>query len=108
MEGHRSRILLVEDDPALAGRMVSLLRAAYYEVDGPHGCASDGLAALARHFPDGAVIDLHGGLQAADLLKEDLAAYDVPFLEGEGGALGSCHPGRIEGRLRSWLRCVRH
>lgn len=108
MDGHRSRILLVEDDPALAGRVARLLRAADYEVDGPHACASDGLAALARHFPDGAVVDLHGGPEAADLLREDLAAYDVPFFDGEGDALGSSRPDRIEGRLQSWLRHVRH
>lgn len=105
MDAHRSRILLVEDDPALAGRMVRLLRAADYEVDGPHATASDGLAALARHFPDGAVLDLHGRAGATDLLKKDLAAYDIPFLEKEGGA-GASDP--IESHLLPWLRHVRH
>jgi DNA-binding response OmpR family regulator len=47
MAGNHGRILLVEDDPTLAGLMVDLLLAEDYEVDGPYASVSDGMAALA-------------------------------------------------------------
>lgn len=99
MERRRSRILLMEDDPARAGIMVDLLLAADYEVDGPYASVSDAMAALAAHVPDGAILDLHEGAEAEGMLKEDLEAYDIPFLD---------HPGAVDGRLLPWLRRVRH
>jgi CheY-like chemotaxis protein len=103
MAGNQGRILLVEDDPALAGLMVDLLLAEDYEVDGPYASVSDGMAALASHFPDGAVVDLHRPSPGASLLKDDLEAYAIPFLDGEENG-----PGALERRLLPWLRHMRH
>lgn len=109
MVGHRARILLVEDDPTLAGIMVDLLRKADYEVDGPHANVCDGVAALASRFPDGAVIDLHRQPTGTNLLEDDLATYDIPFL----GGVNSPSPARpsrlaLERWLLPWLGRMRH
>ena len=52
------RILLVEDDPRVAAMIADMLEEADYAVDGPYGTLADGMAALAKHFPAGAVLDL--------------------------------------------------
>ena len=97
------RILVVEDDPKLAGMMVDLLLAEDYEVDGPYTCVSDGMAALAMHIPDGAVVDLHRHSRSESLLKDDLEAYAIPFLEGEDSGAQD-----LQQRLLPWLRHMRH
>lgn len=113
MANHHPRILLVEDDPTVARMMVELLQAADYEVDGPYADASDGIAALATHFPDGAVLDLHRTAEDASLLKDDLKAYDIPFFDCAGASQAGTS-GRIQGRsqlenrLLPWLRHMRH
>lgn len=101
MASHRMRILLVEDDPARAGIMVDLLLAADCEVDGPYASVSDGAAALASHFPDGAVLDLHDEAKAASLLEDDFATYDIPLLSGADSPCPS-RPSRQE--LERWLK----
>ncbi|HKY81799.1 MAG TPA: response regulator [Sphingobium sp.] len=106
MAGVQGRILLIEDDPALASRVVDLLLKADYQVDGPYASASDGVAAIASGFPDGAVLDLHHPSTGAGLLKEDLEAYDIPFLDC--GALSAEKPRDLESRLLPWLAEVRH
>ncbi|KFG90430.1 Chemotaxis protein CheY [Sphingobium herbicidovorans NBRC 16415] len=103
MSCNHGRILLVEDDPALAGMIADLLQAQDYEVDGPYSNVSDGIAALASHFPDGAVVDLHRQTEGASLLKDDLAAYAIPFLDGEDRGKAP-----VERRLLPWLRHIRH
>ncbi len=103
MARSNGRILVVEDDPMLAGMMVDLLLAEHYEVDGPHASVSDGMAALACHMPDGAVVDLHRPSRGASLLKDDLEAYAIPFLEGE-----DCGEHDLQRRLLPWLRHMRH
>jgi len=103
MARSHGRILLVEDDAARAGLIVDLLLSQDYEVDGPYASVSDGVAALADHFPDGAVLDLHRSSGGTSLLKDDLEAYAIPFLEcGEKGRKA------LENRLLPWLRQVRH
>lgn len=74
------RILLIEDDPLIASIMLDMLEAADFEVDGPYASLSDGVAALAEHMPDCAVLDI--GLQDRDvsLLAGDLELYDIPFI----------------------------
>lgn len=113
MVSHHPRILLVEDDPAIARLMVEMLHAADYEVDGPYADASDGIAALSARFPDGAVLDLHRAAGDASLLKDDLKAYDIPFFDCAGTSqIGARRPtqGRLqlEKRLLPWLRHMRH
>jgi len=103
MAGNHGRILVVEDDPALAGMMVDLLLAEDYEVDGPYASVSDGMAALASRFPDGAVVDLHRSSAGASLLKDDLQAYAIPFFDGD-----EIGPGTVERQLLPWLRHMRH
>ena len=73
-------ILLVEDDPRLAAAITDILTQANYAVDGPHKTLSDGMEALARRMPSGAVLDTrfqHGG---AEILADDLENYDIPFV----------------------------
>jgi CheY-like chemotaxis protein len=106
MGARQGRILLVEDDPALAGMMVDLLHAADYEVDGPHASVSDGVTALASHFADGAVLDLHRSAADASVLRDDLAAYGIPFLDC--GEKDAGEPREMERRLLPWLRRMRH
>lgn len=113
MTAHHPRILVVEDDPVLARSMVDLLHAADCEVDGPYADASDGMAALAEHFPDGAVLDLHRPAPDASLLKDDLEAYDIPFLDCvtavETGQFAAIQGrSQLERRLLPWLRRMRH
>ncbi|MET0238752.1 MAG: response regulator [Sphingobium sp.] len=74
------RVLLVEDDPFVAAAMTDLLEHAQFEVDGPHASLSDGVAALADHMPDAAILDI--GLDGHDvfMLADDLEQYGIPFL----------------------------
>ena len=103
MPRSNGRILIVEDDPTLAGMMVDLVLAEHYEVDGPHASVSDGMAALASHMPDGVVVDLHRSSRGASLLKDDLEAYAIPFLEGKDSGAHE-----LQKRLLPWLRHMRH
>lgn len=103
MARSNGRILLVEDDPKLAGIMVDLLLAEQYDVDGPHASVSDGMAALATHIPDGAVVDLHHPSRCASLLKDDLETYAIPFLDCQDSV--ALDP---KGQLLPWLRHMRH
>lgn len=103
MARSNGRILIVEDDPLLAGMMIDLLLAEDYEVDGPHASISDGMVALATHMPDCAVVDLHHPSQSVSLLKDDLEAYAIPFLEGKDSEVQN-----LQGRLLPWLRHMRH
>ncbi|EPR17309.1 chemotaxis protein CheY [Sphingobium indicum IP26] len=74
------KILLVEDDPAVAGIIAELLEEADYEVDGPHASLADGMAAVAADFPAGAVLDVRVGDGDVGLLADDLDRYDIPYL----------------------------
>lgn len=74
------RILLVEDDPAIAAIITDILEDADYEVDGPHATLGDGMAAVAKHFPAGAVLDVRLGAGDVGLLADDLDSYDIPYL----------------------------
>ena len=103
MAQSNGHILVVEDDPALAGMIVDLLLAEHYEVDGPHASVSDGMAALATHIPDGAVVDLHHSSRGTSLLKDDLEAYAIPYLDCEQGGVLDLQRG-----LLPWLRHMRH
>lgn len=84
-EAHE-RILLVEDDPAVAAMIVDLLEDAAFEVDGPYATLAEGVAAVASNLPDGAVLDmkLRGG--DVGLLADDLDSYDIPFVFCSGMA----------------------
>lgn len=110
MAHHRARILLVEDDPVLAGAMADLLQRAHYEVDGPHATVSDAMAAIARNFPDGAVLDLHGGAEGVDLVKDDLEVYDIPFLDcsDQDERRIPAGPKDLQRRILPWLSHIRH
>ncbi|MET0248367.1 MAG: response regulator [Sphingobium sp.] len=80
MAGQQERILLVEDDPAIAAIIVDLLEDAAFEVDGPYATLSEGVAAVASNLPDGAVLDMR--LEGSDvgMLADDLESYDIPFI----------------------------
>jgi CheY-like chemotaxis protein len=73
-------ILLVEDDPAIAQIIVEMLEGADYAVDGPHMTLSDGLEALARKMPSGAVLDIRLKKGDVGLLADDLDLYDIPYV----------------------------
>ena len=103
MARSNGRILIVEDDPLLAGMMVDLLLAEDYEVDGPHASVSEGMAALATHMPDGAVVDLHHPSRSVSLLKDDLETYAIPVLEGDDSEVQD-----LQRRLLPWLQHMRH
>lgn len=79
MAGDRT-ILLIEDDAATASAIARLLRRASYRVDGPYDSLSDGMAAMAARFPDGAIIDADFDSESIDLLAADLDLYDIPYI----------------------------
>jgi DNA-binding response OmpR family regulator len=84
-------ILLVEDDPAVAALLAGLLEEADFTVDGPYRSLTDGAAALARHLPAGAVLDVRLGAQDAGLLADDLDTYGIPYLFCSGAADAVTH-----------------
>lgn len=76
----RPGILLVEDDPVIAAIITDILEEADYAVDGPYATLPDGIAALARHMPMAAVLDVCLGRGDAGLLADDLDLYGIPYL----------------------------
>lgn len=74
------RILLVEDDLAIAGLITDMLEEASYEVDGPYATLAEGVAAVAERMPEGAVLDVHLQGSDVDLLAGDLDSYAVPYV----------------------------
>lgn len=75
------RILVVEDDPFVAATITDLLEDARFEVDGPYPSLSDGVAAVAEHLPDGAVLDIRlDDDHDVGLLAGDLELYGIPFI----------------------------
>ncbi len=96
MSGAHRRVLLVEDDLRVGHYIADLLEEADYEVDGPHPSLADAMAALARQFPDCAILDIKLRQQDAGLIADDLAQYDIPFIFCSGrpsaGALGGQFP----------------
>ncbi|MCE7798024.1 hypothetical protein LWE61_15860 [Sphingobium sufflavum] len=93
------RVLLVEDDPLVGAVLAEMLEDADYEVDGPHRTLSDGVAALADHFPDCAVLDVKLDRQTVGLLADDLDLYDIPYVlcsglppQGSMAARAGDHP----------------
>ncbi|MGA1810562.1 MULTISPECIES: response regulator transcription factor [Sphingobium] len=74
------KILLVEDDPAVAAMIAELLEDAHYVVDGPHTTLADGISAVADEMPDGAVLDVRLGEGDSGLLADDLDLYDIPYV----------------------------
>ena len=67
-----NRILLVEDDPAVAAVIAEILEDSDYAVDGPYQTLADGIAAMADNMPSATVLDIR--LQDGDigLLVDDL------------------------------------
>lgn len=95
---HR-RVLIMEDDPFVAFAIRDMLEQAEFEVDGPYATLSDGVAAVAAHMPDAAILNI--GLEDKDvfLLADDLEQYGIPFLlcsglppRGRVGARFGTHP----------------
>ncbi len=82
-------ILLVEDDPRTAALMIELLEDADYAVDGPYATLAEGVAAVAQHFPAGAVLDVRLKDGEVGILADDLDLYDIPYLFCSGA---SDHP----------------
>jgi DNA-binding response OmpR family regulator len=74
------RILLVEDDPAIAALMTDMLEQASYEVDGPYSTLAEGVEAVAERMPAGAVLDVHLRGSDVDLLAGDLDNYAIPYV----------------------------
>jgi DNA-binding NtrC family response regulator len=90
-----NRILLVEDDPAVAAVIANILEDANYAVDGPYQTLADGIAAVANDMPSAAILDMR--LQDGDvgLLADDLDLYDIPYVFCSGApdfALMRRHP----------------
>ncbi|WCP13337.1 hypothetical protein sphantq_01762 [Sphingobium sp. AntQ-1] len=74
------KILLVEDDPAVAAIIAELLEDAHYVVDGPYATLADGIAAVADEMPVGAVLDVRLGRGDSGLLADDLDLYGIPYV----------------------------
>ncbi len=74
------RVLVVEDDPLVAAAITDMLEDAHYEVDGPYGSLSDGVAAVADHMPDAAILDIRLDDHDVALLAGDLELYGIPFV----------------------------
>ncbi|KEQ53449.1 response regulator [Sphingobium chlorophenolicum] len=79
-------ILLVENDPTVAALIAGLLEEADYAVDGPHATLADGVAAVAKHMPVGAVLDVRLDGGDVGLLADDLDLYDIPYIFCSGAS----------------------
>lgn len=89
-------ILLVEDDRRIAALMIELLEDADYAVDGPYATLAEGIAAVAQHFPAGAVLDVRLKDGEVGMLADDLDLYGIPYLFCSGATDHSAlrdHPG---------------
>lgn len=79
-ENTRKRILVVDDDRALAALLTEVLRRAGYEVSAAEN-AEEAVAAVAAATPDLAVLDINmprvSGLELGALLRDQ---FDVPFV----------------------------
>ncbi|MAM39824.1 hypothetical protein N5J77_10435 [Sphingobium yanoikuyae] len=75
-----NRILLVEDDPAVAAVIADILDGADYAVDGPYQTLVDGIAAVADNMPSAAVLDIRLRDGDVNLLADDLDLYDIPYV----------------------------
>ena len=100
------KILLVEDDPAIAGIIADLLEDADYEVDGPSASLADGMAAVAADFPAGAVLDV----TQQEPLPSDSPLWDIANLvitphDSGDSPLGFTRT--VDGWLRNLTRYVR-
>jgi len=91
----QKRVLLVEDDLLVGAALTDLLEEADYEVDGPHRTLSDGVAALADHFPDCAVLDVKLDRHDVSMLAGDLDLYGIPYV--------LCSGFRPEGKIAKML-----
>ncbi|QCB36516.1 response regulator transcription factor [Sphingobium sp. PAMC28499] len=90
-----NRILLVEDDPAVAAFIANILEDANYAVDGPYQTLADGIAAVAEDMPSAAVLDIRLKDGDVGLLAGDLDLYGVPYVFCSGApdfALMRKHP----------------
>ncbi|HUD91099.1 hypothetical protein [Sphingobium sp.] len=112
------RILLVEADPVVAAAIADMLEQADYAVDGPYASLVDGMEALARQMPAGAVLDIRLGQGEVGLLADDLDLYGIPYLFCSGAFYDSAvreHPAAplipkpaLELRLIPTLRRMLH
>lgn len=90
-----NRILLVEDDPAIAAIITDILEDADYAVDGPYRTLADGIAAVADDMPCAAILDIRLEDGDVGLLADDLDLYDIPYVFCSGAldiAMMGMHP----------------
>ncbi len=73
----------------MMGRIIrDALEEACFEVDGPYERLADGMAAVAAHFPDFALVDVRLGRQDVAMLADDLQRYGIGFAFCSGAAIG--------------------
>ncbi|WEK03652.1 MAG: response regulator [Candidatus Devosia phytovorans] len=83
-----SKILIVEDDVAMASSLKALLEARGHRVIGPAMDCSSALELLWREPPDLAFVDTHLGSETCEVVLEECDQQMVPVIiaatEGDG------------------------
>jgi CheY-like chemotaxis protein len=91
----RPRILLVEDEMAIALMLEDLLSSLGYDVVGPVGRVREAIALVEREAMDAALLDVNLGGEKVYAVADTLAARDIPFVFVTGyGAAGLPAPYR--------------
>ena len=80
------RILVVEDDALIGFVLEDMLTEIGYEVIGPMLSLSEGLAAVAEHAFDLALLDVNLGGEDSSPIAEALQARDIPYILATGYA----------------------
>ena len=99
----RPRILVVEDEFIVAFDLCETVEATGYEVDGPHGSLSDGIAAVTDQMPDCAILDVRLGKDEVYPLADILSAAGIPIVFHSGHADGK----RLHDRYPGSVACAK-
>lgn len=83
-ERNGERVLVVEDEPAIAAYMTSVLTDAGFSVLGPAGDVSQALDLLERQDCDVAVLDMNLGHETSEAVAHELIARRRPFVVVSG------------------------
>ena len=95
-DGHRPRVLVLEDEWVIAELIQDALEEAGFEVVGPAGRISQALALLENQKCDAAVLDMNLHGEHSFRVAEELAARSTPFVFVSGYSTAVLPPAFID------------